>query len=203
LVTSNEPVVARDGGLPKQPVGTRPSRALPYAFDVQMRRDGQRVLLDFSNTGDAGVAFYVYDHTRAGDAPRRYALAAGDHFTDYFDGPLPALIVHGPNGFLREFRGDGNGPSISSTVEGMKLAILIAPNSANATVMLNIREAYLDDGRKIALADAAAQTFTWDLTTSHGWHDVTVSDDRGVLWRAAGRVESGRPGVSDPRMGMA
>jgi phospholipase C len=202
LVTTKEPVVVRDGGLPKQPTGTRPSRALPYAFDVQMRRDGDRVLLDFSNTGDAGVAFYVYDRTRASDAPRRYALAADDRFTDHFDGPRHVLIVHGPNGFLREFRSEGDGPSISSTVDDMKLVLSIMPATSDTSMTLNVHEAYLDDGRKIALTDGAAQTFTWDLTPSHGWHDVSVSDDRGVIWRAAGRVESGRPGVSDPRIGV-
>jgi phospholipase C len=167
-----------------------------------MRRDGDRVLLDFSNTGDAGVAFYVYDRTRASDAPRRYALAAGDRFTDHFNGPRHVLIVHGPNGFLREFRGEGNGLSISSTVAGLKLVLSITPATSDTSMTLNVHEAYLDDGRKIALTDGAAQTFTWDLTPSHGWHDVSVSDDRGVIWRAAGRVESGRPGVSDPRMGV-
>jgi phospholipase C len=203
LVTSAEPVVVREDGLPKQPAGTRPSRALPYAFDVQARREGQRVLVDFSNTGDVGVAFYAYDHTRPGDAPRRYALAAGDSFTDLWDGPSHAVVVHGPHGFLREFRGDGHGPVIGSRVDGMQLVVSVTRSAADTAGTLDVREAYLHDGKKIAMAGGATQTIAWDLTPTHGWYDVIVSGAGGVLWRAAGCVQSGRPGTSDPRIGLA
>jgi phospholipase C len=45
------------------------------------------------------------------------------------------------------------------------------------------------------------ETQHWNLQTSGDWYDFTVSSEN-FERRFAGRVESGRPGVSDPAMAL-
>ena len=94
--------------MPIQEPGTRKARALPYEFLAQCRLsdDASKVWIDFSNTGKAGAAFYVYNGAKPDDNPRRYTVSPADTLSDYWitSGPYD-LTVHGPNGHLCQFRG--------------------------------------------------------------------------------------------------
>ena len=70
--------------MPVQEPGVRPARALPYALLVHGRAAEGRFDLDFANQGKAGAAFYVYNHREPEQAPRRYAVSAGDSFSDFW-----------------------------------------------------------------------------------------------------------------------
>ncbi len=54
--------------------------------------------------------------------------------------------------------------------------------------------------RRVAGGDT--ETLYLDLRASHGWYDVrvTVDTDSAFERRFAGRVETGRDGVSDPAL---
>ncbi len=91
-----------DPSLPQQEPGVRAARALPYDLAADGRVTGGQLRIDFASRGSAGAHFYV---TSVPDDPRSYT-GAGRHLSGtwtvdgYFD-----VVVHGPNGFLREFRG--------------------------------------------------------------------------------------------------
>jgi phospholipase C len=67
-------------------------------------------------------------------------------------------------------------------------------------------KAYRDDGPWTATVAAGKSVdIHWDLTGSASWYDfvVTCTEQPGFSRRFAGRVETGRHGVSDPAMGLA
>src|SRR5262245_28947861 len=97
--------------LPAQEDGVRPARGLPYALDVRGHvntADGS-VRLVFVNDGRATGLF----HARSGhdvDAPRTYTVGshaqlAGTWNVTAIGASDYDLSVHGPNGFMRRFRG--------------------------------------------------------------------------------------------------
>jgi phospholipase C len=202
-------VVPGEPSMPTQEPGTRPARALPYELAVHARldHDDDRLFVDFENTGDAGAAFYAYNDRAPGQLPRRYAIATGDHFSDYW--PLTGhdgeyrLRIHGPNGFLREFSGHGgrNGEVADSAVEATlggdgKLTLT---NTGDTACAYAVKSGY-GDARSGTLAAGATQVELFDLAASANWYDfsVTLPDAPAYLRRFAGHIENGRPSTSDP-----
>ncbi len=90
-----------------QETGTRFSRALPYELHTSARlgTDGAVELL-FSNTGDAGAVFHVYDKRNLDLIPRRYTVEAGKTLSDTWTGGDYDLWVYSTNGFVRTFAGN-------------------------------------------------------------------------------------------------
>jgi phospholipase C len=146
-----------------------------------------------------------------------YGVKAGDRLTDSW--PLAAfehgryhLRVYGPNGFYREFMGDANDPSVAiglgygkTNDAGYPLTgdgILQIVNNGEACTLLIMDRSYgavyparhLAAGEKLAIA--------LPLTKSHGWYDLSVriQGKEGFEKRYAGRIETGKDGISDPAM---
>lgn len=97
--------------MPKQEMGIRPARALPYELGVhaRYRSGGDALSLTFANTGKAGAVFQVFDLLDSENPPKRYTVGARKRLHDSFQGDASGdyhLEVHGPNGFLRVFRGN-------------------------------------------------------------------------------------------------
>jgi len=57
--------------------------------------------------------------------------------------------------------------------------------------------------RKIELSAHETKSLQWDLSTSGNWYDLTLLAGRGFLRRFAGRLETGKNGISDPAMGIS
>jgi phospholipase C len=193
------PAVPAKGVLPKQERGLRPARPLPYdlAADAQVGADGLTVT--FTNSGRAGAAFLV---TSPGAGPRTYTVGAGRSLA----ATLPAATgydytVHGPNGFVRQFRGAAAGPEVSVRRDGRSGNVSVAlANGGKAAVRLTLTDAY---GRRSAtrvLRPGARAVEVVDTRRSGNWYDVAVVSDQDpkFLRRFAGHVETGRPGTSDP-----
>ncbi|MEQ0559664.1 phospholipase C, phosphocholine-specific [Amycolatopsis sp. NEAU-NG30] len=193
------PAVPAKGVLPKQERGLRPARPLPYdlAADAQLGADGLTVT--FTSSGRAGAAFLV---TSPGAAPRTYTVGAGRSLA----ATLPAAAgydytVHGPNGFVRQFRGGAAGPEVTVRRDGRSGNVSVAlANGGKTTVRLTLTDAY---GRRSAtrvLRPGARAVEVVDTRRSGNWYDVTVvsDEDPKFLRRFAGHVETGRPGTSDP-----
>ncbi|MHA5861008.1 phospholipase domain-containing protein, partial [Pseudomonas aeruginosa] len=92
--------------MPKQEMGIRPARALPYELGVhaRYRSGGDALSLTFANTGKAGAVFQVFDLLDSENPPKRYTVGARKRLHDSFQGDASGdyhLEVHGPNGFLR------------------------------------------------------------------------------------------------------
>ncbi len=208
--------------LPRQALGTRPSRALPYELHVSARADaaGGKVQLLLSNTGKAGAVFHVYDKLNLDRLPRRYALEAGKTLDDTWSATadnagLYDLWVLGPNGFHRHFKGDLN----ALRAGGSALPeVRVCYDIANGNVYLQMSntgtkaakfvvqaKAYREDGPWVAtVAGGATSEQHWQLADSGRWYDFAVTCDADPTYyrRFAGRVETGKHSISDPAMGF-
>jgi phospholipase C len=222
LVSLHQPYhVSPEQSMPTQEPGTRRARALPYEFFAHCRlRDDDtdaitdKVWIDFSNTGAAGAAFYVYNRKKPEDNPRRYTISAGNHLSDYWvvgdtQGNYD-FAVYGPNGYACQFRGnvtemaarDKPYPEIKvryDIVEGN--VTLSVTNFGAAPCTLKIANAYSQEAPHThSVAARAGVDDHWVLSSSSGWYDlsVTVAEAPTYVRRFAGHVETGRPGTSDP-----
>ncbi|MBO0511693.1 phosphocholine-specific phospholipase C, partial [Streptomyces beijiangensis] len=99
--------------LPKQESGSRPSRPLRYAplVDGAATPATGRFALTFSGGDSAGAHFYVTSANRT-DGPWTYTTEAGKKISDTWNAAYSKgsydLTAHGPNGFLRTFKGPGS-----------------------------------------------------------------------------------------------
>jgi len=108
--------------MPKPEPGTRPARALPYAFYTHSRIEALKgqFFIEFRSEGKAGAAFYARNNILSQLAPRRYSISAGQSLSDYWllsdngsevypkqprSEPDYDISIHGPNGFYSHFRG--------------------------------------------------------------------------------------------------
>jgi phospholipase C len=225
--------------LPRQEHGVRRSCALPYQLyaDGALNPERTRFTLRFEARNEvfgkrsAGSPFNVYAfHGNAahGDAfqgqaemtMRAYAVAAGDSLVDSwavsdFDNGVYHLKVHGPNGFLREFQGGGNDPSVEINVDYGRakrnpkvlsghLEIKLVNRDNRLSHVIEIRDnAYQGGVRKQALPPGGKATLVLDTSHSFGWYDfsVRVAESKPFATRYAGRVETGKWSYSDPAMG--
>jgi phospholipase C len=208
--------------LPRQATGTKPSRALPYELHTSSRLDitAGTVQLLFSNTGTQAAVFHVYDRMNLDQPPRRYMLEAGKQLDDLWNTwAQPSgrydLWVLGPNGYHRSFTGDVNdqrdpgaaNPEVRvcyDVANGNVYLTMMNLGSGNANFSIKAK-AYRDDGPwNATVAAGATQDMHWDLTDSNRWYDfvVTSPDMPTFSRRFAGRVETGKDGISDPAMGQ-
>ncbi len=160
----------------------------------------------------------MYSRNR-GDGPWYYTLGAGTGLSDYwsaqrYTGGLYDLTVHGPNGFMRQFKGDlnkviagGANPELRvsyTSASGLQLQLR---NSGGAACTITLKPNFYsgEPARTIQLASGASVVIAWSVAASGGWYDLslTQSADAGWLRRVAGRVENGLPGWSDPAIGQA
>jgi phospholipase C len=199
------------GTFPVQPAGVRPSRALPYVPHVEAVVDPGTALvrLRFGNAGTVGVVYHVYDRLRLDAVPRRYAVEAGTSLEDAWSadaGGRYDLWILGPNGFLRHVAGTTTGgAAVRPEVEvryGRSLKITLS-NDGDTDCTFTVRaNAYRRAGADTVRVSAGKhRTRPWPLR--RGWYDVTVTcdADSGFVRRLAGRVEHGRPSITDPAMG--
>jgi phospholipase C len=176
----------------------------------------------------AGAAFIVYfpGNTAAVGAngkqswskmnSRNYAVKAGDQVSDEF----PSILfekeqyhveVYGPNGFYRVFKAAQNHPQLE--VRCLSQADRLNPKNLSGNLELTfdgtvkgtitiIDNAYKAKLKTLKLKAGTASAVI-DLSKSFGWYDFSVTIDGfpGYLQRFAGKVETGKPGYSDPFMG--
>ena len=172
----------------------------------------------------AGAPFKVYAPVRyqaksTSEVARSwdFAVSAGDSVEEVwplsnFDGGRYHLRVYGPNGFFREFGGNAGDPQLALACEyegaGNKKctgnALLKINNRGSKSLDLQVR----DNGyrRKPVLTTVKAGQeiiLPLDFQGSQGWYDFTVavSGADKFLRRYAGKVETGKEGISDPAMG--
>jgi phospholipase C len=212
--------------MPQQEPGTRPARALPYAFYTHSRIDAEqgKVWIDFQNEGKAGAAFSASNRLIPHEAPRRYSVSGGQTVADYWllsdigsdrkPGSNPRtdpdydVAFHGPNGFYSHFRGlipmQGQPfPEIAIRYDHVSGDVsVICKNSASIPCTVHIANSYAPSETPHALvieANATAEDH-WPLASSSNWFDlsITMADSPTFLRRFAGHVETGRPSTSDP-----
>jgi phospholipase C len=200
-----------------QETGTRFSRALPYELHTSARVEARGMLqLIFSNTGTQGAVFHVYDKLHLDLIPRRYTVEAGKQLSDYWntgatDSGKYELWVYSSNGFVRTFKGD----ALAADAAAFKPEAQVCYEPATGQVYLKVHNtgtaagtvtvtsnAYRGDGPwPLDVAAGGTGTLHWNLDDSGHWYDFTVSGAN-FERRFSGRVETGKPGVSDPAMAL-
>jgi phospholipase C len=191
---------------PRQEQGQRPARTLPYAFDVAAEAGAAGLTLTIANTGRAGAGFTVYPAKDAG-GPWCYAVEAGKAVDDVL--PIAPegydYALHGPNGFLRGFRGPaGASPEVTARYDpATERLVLTLANPTAAPMTLKVADAYSRaPARTHRLAPGAHVDDAWPIAAAAHWYDLSVtSEDAAFQRRLAGHVETGRPSLSDPALG--
>ncbi len=192
--------------MPQQERGMRPARALPYDLAVQERsgRDGH-VVLDFLNPGRAGVVYQVYSNQDE-DRYKTFTVEPGKSLSGQWAGRAVDgaydLKVYGPNGFLREFRGqllgrDRPEPVVQATHDGQAGALVVVlENRGDRPLTLSFTDlAHGRAPRVLVLAPGRPYTQRWPLASSHHWYDLVCQAEGlpGFARRLAGHVETGQP----------
>jgi phospholipase C len=200
---------------PAQAPGVRYARALPYALHchVQENAGAGRVEVTFQNIGSAGAVFYVYDRAHLARFPRRYTVETGRGLTDGWRATARGeydLRIIGPNGFLREFSGVlGDAEAAPEMVLEYQLRRreleLRAWNDGRARALIEVTPGAYPSQRAFELVlpcggDVVCQA--WSLARSGDWYDLSARCASRPSWlrRFAGRMETGRHGVSDPTL---
>lgn len=131
---------------------------------------------------------------------------------DGFENGLYHLRVYGPNGFYREFKGGPGNPALTVSLEyewkkGTQLTgnvVMRLLNTGASGINVTVADkSYGRPFRRLSLGSGATRAVVIDLAGSHNWYDVavTVEGRTGYEERFAGRVETGKEGMSDPLMG--
>ncbi|QIL21105.1 phospholipase C, phosphocholine-specific [Thermomonas sp. HDW16] len=214
-----KPRVPAEQAMPRQERGRRPARALPYDLQVDGRPDTANGLywLDFINTGAAGACFNVYSLNRD-DGPWFYTVEAGKRLSDYWNAAAVStdkydLRAFGPNGFLREFRGNlltaGSGhpqPEVQVRYDTAGGRILLRlHNAGNAACILTVTpNLYSAEPARIhPLPAGATIDDAWSILDGDHWYDLSIASDSDTdfLRRLAGHMETGLASISDPAIG--
>ncbi|MFI5774447.1 phosphocholine-specific phospholipase C [Streptomyces sp. NPDC051658] len=194
------------GTLPRQEAGARPSRPLSYAPYVDGAADltTGKYKLTFSAGDQAGAAFQVRSQKRT-DGPWTYTAAAGkpvfDSWNSVYSGGSYDLTAHGPNGFLRTFKGNNKAaePEVTARHDAGNLKLTLT-NPSTADAHLTVTNAYGGERQTYTVRAGATAVQNIDLRATKRWYDLTVvvEGNAGYLRRLAGHVENGQAGVSDP-----
>lgn len=190
-------------GLAAQEPGVRPSRALPYDLEVTELADERGIGLRFSNRGQAGAVFHVYDRLNPTSVPRRYTVTPGVWLDDAWalqDGSYD-LWVLGPNGFHRHFAGEKaeDAPVLSWRLDPAAMTLTVEVAQGSLTAQSGAAVTSLAGWR----TDSAAR-HRWELTDNQGWYDLILTSPNAPKFqrRLAGRLESGKPSITDPNRGV-
>ncbi|WP_294332403.1 phosphocholine-specific phospholipase C [uncultured Sphingomonas sp.] len=192
--------------------GQRPHRPLPYAVDVlaSITAEGQ-LRLDFVNQGKIGATFTVHDNHDLAE-PWHFTIGAGDRHAarDWRADTPHDLTLRGPNGFWRRLAG-GQTPMLDVALvqlpaRGTAELVLRNRGTAPITATIAMDPRYPVAGerhRALAIAPGATVRDAWPLAVSDHWYDlhVAITGDPAFLRRFAGKIETGRPGRTDPGIG--
>lgn len=121
------------------------------------------------------------------------------------------LRVHGPNGFFREFKGDAEDPHLEIYCEferkgtlltGRVELVVINLRPGKKAVIQVVDNAYKTGQHRETIGPGFKKSIFVDSRRSSGWYDFTVREagSGAFAWRYAGRVETGKIGVTDPAM---
>ena len=162
----------------------------------------------------AGAPFYVYSPLD-NEPPRQYAVKAGDNLFDEWPTDTEGnyhLQLYGPNGYYREFAGNAADTAIEVLCEYEKagsksltgnIELKIRNTSGNKITVQVTDNAYKTKPVSKTIAANAQASIIINLGKSKQWYDfsVKVNSNNRFENRYAGRVETGKPGITDPLMG--
>lgn len=198
--------------------GQRPHRPLPYAFDAVagVTPEG-RFRIEIVNQGPLGATFTVHDNKDTQE-PWHYTVGARDRFASeqwHDAAPLTVydLTLRGPNGFWRRYAGTLGQDAVPAEAHlvahpEMEAAALMLRNAGPAPLIFEVAldPRYPAQGARtvrIPVAPGRSVEQLWRLGPSDNWYDLSVTLAGGPVFlrRFAGKIETGRPGRTDPGIG--
>ncbi len=192
--------------FPLQPPITRTACRLRHAFAVEARMEAKRLSFLFTNTGTIGTSFIAYSKPMSdAQTPYHYTIEAGKSLlatppvvaenSDQYDWAL-----YGPNGFLREFRGDANtiaasgqAPEVTTSPHAVRDAVSITLDNRHGptacTFQLTDNAYYKNKSIDIRVDAGSQQIVEWKSCS--GWYDasVRIEGDAFYLRRVAGCIQ--------------
>jgi phospholipase C len=200
--------------VPSQEAGTANARPLPYQAlaNLVVASGDAAATVTTSNAGTAALQLSVLAAHLSGAAPQFVDVGAnGAAVTSV---PLAQgtydVRVHGPNGFVRHFRGDAHtttaGVEATVTLTGRAshpLLVLTITNEGPTPVVARLAGTGLGrveaGPRQVNISQGGDVVVNLDpLASSQGWYDlsVTLAGESDFLRRFAGHLEDGHPSVT-------
>lgn len=182
--------------MPAQERGSRPSNALPYELHVSGAVSKDKKSFDFvmESRGTVGAPFHIYAYGKD-FSTKCYAVASRAPLKeswslDLFDNGEYHFRVDGPNGFMREFKGNvKDSAAISIAYEGEKVVV-------KSNVDAEITDNAYGRGKQ-----SIGRNKTVMLLTTSGWYDSTIRlKGSSSEIHFAGRVETGKESITDPQL---
>ncbi|HZY79046.1 MAG TPA: phospholipase C, phosphocholine-specific [Cyclobacteriaceae bacterium] len=211
------------GRMPQQEKGARPSNALPYELFVSgsVSPDRKSFKFTFEAKKDifkekaAGAPFHVYAYGKD-FSTRTYAVAAGQSLSDswpvdIFDNGNYHFRVDGPNGFMREYKGNvaetvlvdlgyEEAADKNKFLTGNVMVNIVATSSKPVKIEIT-DNAYRQKKISAEAGKTSLISLKLDLSKSFGWYDSTVRIvGTNFEVRFAGRVETGKDTMTDPAL---
>jgi phospholipase C len=198
--------------MPVQEKGVRPSNALPYELHVSGVLEKNKKAFGVTlESRKAGAPFTIYVYGKEWTT-RSYAVAPGrsvkDSFAlDLFENNKYHIRIDGPNGFMREYKGDANDALIvdlgyeadnNKAMTGNIIVNIIS--MSNLSDLEIIDNAYGQEKQTMSLGKTTIIKTSLDLSKSSGWYDSTLRVGGNFEFRFAGRVETGRESITDPAL---
>ncbi len=190
--------------MPQQEKGTRPSRALGYALEVDAAVAGGTLTAHWANHGTAGAHVQVRSNQLAA-GPYSYTIGAGANLEASWSlSPQYDVHMHGPNGWYRRLAGTTAAADIrvGVTADGAAAhARFRIENAGSTRTRLTLSDAYGQGSQTLSLNPGQARTVV--VPTEGGWYDLTLtsSADPQLIRVLAGRLENAGPLTSDPQLG--
>jgi phospholipase C len=205
--------------LTAQMPGQRLHRPLPYDLDVIAAVTPERRLrMEMINRGSVGAVFSVHDN-RDLQEPWHHTVGAGDRLVSeqwHDDGPLDAydLTLRCPDGFSRRYAG-----SLTPDAPRAEAVLVAQPDAGAVQLVLRndgrslmvftvaLDERYPTSGlrtRTVRVEPGAEAREHWPLAKSDHWFDllITLAGAPEFARRFAGKIETGKPGRTDPGIGL-
>lgn len=205
--------------FPQQTPQTRLACRLGHAFSAEVQVDTDSLSLSFVNRGDNGVALTAYWKPMSdAQEPYHYTIEAGKSLqanppVSIGDDGLYDWAVYGPNGFLREFRGDVNAMvqsgqaaevTTSHHVLHGNLLIKLDNRASLSDCVFQIADNayYENDPLQVRVEAGCERTVEWRGCA--GWYDasIRIAGDAIYFRRVAGCVQHRLRSLStDPAIG--
>lgn len=198
------------GKMPVQEKGTRPSSALPYELNAigSLSKDKKSFQFVLEAKNDvfkgkaAGSPFIIYAFGKQWGT-RNYAVAPGQSVSDswpldFFENDNYHFRVDGPNGFMREFKGNSSDKILATITyeSGNPVLKIAATDNSKVEVVDN---AYGQKPQRGEIGKKTVLSLKVDTSKSVGWYDSTLRVvGTPFEMRFAGRVETGKEGITDP-----
>jgi len=196
--------------LPYQESGTKPSNSLYYELYVQEKHDNGKLELRFEASdklfGEKSLAgaFNVYDLLQKNRFSKSFAVAAGqqlDYSWDKATNGSYDIAVHGPNGYYQKLvsRGGVEPLKIKISYSAKSNLLIHIENTSAKSKEIVVQNAYSQRNHTVFIKPNKSSTIEIYTQDFGRWYDVTLKVE-GWQRQYAGRIENGKPSISDPLM---